>query len=57
MVNTGKSLRDSLEETANVIKEHGASFQLSQSAKHNLSHRCVHTKPPASTQPGEESLV
>lgn len=32
MVNTRKSLRDSLEETANVIKEYGAFFQLSRSA-------------------------
>lgn len=28
MMNTRKSLRDSLEEAANVIKEHGAFFQL-----------------------------
>lgn len=61
MRNTRKSLRDSLEEAANVIREHGAFFQLllsvSQRSRTSPIGVSIPNLPPASTQPEEESLI
>lgn len=54
MRNTRKSLRDSLEEAANVIKEHGAFFQLllsvSQQSRTSPIGVSIPNLPPAPSQ-------